>query len=856
MKNKFKSYSIFFFIGTISFSLIFLLNYIGVFSNLESQIYDMRFKLRGPLIGWESLMTKSKKNEPFIDTNKNNKYDLGEEFEDIGNGIWNTNEKYEDLNNNKSWDENETFFDKGNGVRDNGQNVVIVEIDDESYKLICEGYPYTRGRVWSKVVKNLTDADARLIVFDIMFDSPDHTTKIINNAISDNCEDCTYTDADIEFSNSILYAKKNGTDVILASKIGYDIKRIPPQYYVNPYKTILDAGPYLGLIDQESDMVDNVIRRYPIYNKIMNDSEYQLSLATRSALVFNGIIDFKIINDIKNNQIKFNDFSINTYSNEASFLLNYNGPNSNIYQTFDTFSLSNIIDSRDYDLCSLDEDDDWMDKYTDKNNPLYRFFGNDKNPFRDKIVIIGSSLQEDNDFVQTPYFNYNNSENPMPGVEVHANAIQQLLDSDFIEVPTKTLSLSRSSFVYHILIIFTFIVMTLLLSNIKFFILSIISVLLLIISWFSFSIGSFLCDQLWLVKTFMNLFLSTPFSYNYPNIGQSIMVPVVLPIGSILITYGINLSYKLFKEQSDKNFLKDTFGKYVSPKLIDDMYANKKLPELGGESGIRTAFFSDLQSFSTISEQLSSKELVDLLNEFLSSQTEIILNNKGTLDKYEGDAILSFFGAPLFFETHAKAAIDSGVSCQNNLVKLCEKWKSEGDKWPEIVHGMKMRIGVNTGEMVTGNMGSKHFMNYTMMGDVVNIAARLESAAKQYGIFFHTTEETLFSALEYDYSWRYIDRVQFVGKTVWHQTVEILGFKKDEDERIEKLTSLFNKALKEYYNQNWDKAIALFEKSNKYETNNNEEDINPSKIFIDRSYEFKRYPPRSGWRGAFILVNK
>ena len=108
---------------------------------------------------------------------------------------------------------------------------------------------------------------------------------------------------------------------------------------------------------------------------------------------------------------------------------------------------------------------------------------------------------------------------------------------------------------------------------------------------------------------------------------------------------------------------------------------------------------------------------------------------------------------------------------------------------------MKMRIGVNTGEMVTGNMGSKHFMNYTMMGDVVNIAARLESAAKQYGIFFHTTEETLFSANEKNYSWRYIDRVQFVGKTVWHQTVEILGFKKDEDNRIKKLTSLFNKGL-------------------------------------------------------------
>ena len=816
----------------------------------------MRFKLRGPLIGWESLNTKSKKNEPFIDANNNGIYDINEKFEDIGNGIWNINEVYEDLNNNYYWDEDEPFIDKGNGKKDNGQDVVIVEIDDESYRLICEGYPYTRGRVWSEVVKNLTDANAKLIVFDIMFDSPDHTTRIINNALSDNCSNCSYLDADIEFSNSIKYAKENNTDIILASKIGYDINRVPPQYYVNPYQTLLKSDPYLGLIDQESDMIDNVIRRYPVYNKIYSDSIYQLSLATRAALVYMNIENYEIINDARNSQIKFNNYSINTYSNEASFLINYYGPNSNIYQTFDTFSLSNVIDSKEYDLCNIDEDDDWIDKYIDKDNPLYSFFGREKNPFNDKIVIIGSSLQEDNDFIETPYFNYNKSENPMPGVEMHANAIQQLLDSDFIKVPSSTLSLTKTSLSYHIIIILFFVISTLLLSNIRFFILSILSIILLLVLWFSFSIGVFLCDQLWLLKYCINLFQTNHYSYNSPGINQSVMLPVVLPLGSIFITYGINLSYKLFKEQSDKNFLKDTFGKYVSPKLIDDMYENKKLPELGGESGIRTAFFSDLQSFSTISEQLTSKELVDLLNEFLSSQTEIILNNKGTLDKYEGDAILSFFGAPLFFETHAKAAIDSGVSCQNNLVKLCQKWSSEGDKWPEIVHTMKMRIGINTGEMVTGNMGSKHFMNYTMMGDVVNIAARLESAAKQYGIFFHTTEETLFSANVDNYSWRYIDRVQFVGKTVWHQTVEVLGFIKDEDNRIKKLTSLYNKGLEEYYNQNWDKAIELFDKSNKYETYNEDEDINPSKIFIERAYEFKRYPPRSGWRGAFILVNK
>ena len=287
--NKIKSYSIFFFIGIISFFFIFSLDYIGIFSNLESQMYDMRFKIRGPLIGWESLNTKSKKNEPFVDANNNGIYDINEKFEDIGNGIWNANESYEDLNNNNSWDEDEPFIDKGNGIRDYGQDVVIVEIDDESYRLICEGYPYTRGRVWSEVVRNLSDADARLIVFDIMFDSPDHTTKIINNALSDNCGNCSYKDADIEFANSILYAKENNTDVILASKIGYDVNRVPPQYYVNPYKTLLKSEPYIGLIDQESDMVDNVIRRYPVYNKIYRDSNYQLSLATQTALVFYGI---------------------------------------------------------------------------------------------------------------------------------------------------------------------------------------------------------------------------------------------------------------------------------------------------------------------------------------------------------------------------------------------------------------------------------------------------------------------------------------------------------------------------------------------------------------------------------------
>ena len=154
--KKIKDYFPFILIGFSSFLLILFLHYFGAFSSVESKLYDMRFELRGPIIGWDSKFSKSKFPESYIDSNNNEAYDIGEQFEDKGNGAWNHNELFDDKNNNGLYDAGETFYDKGNGLRDNGQNVVIVQIDDESYRLIPEGYPYTRGRVWSKVIKNLT----------------------------------------------------------------------------------------------------------------------------------------------------------------------------------------------------------------------------------------------------------------------------------------------------------------------------------------------------------------------------------------------------------------------------------------------------------------------------------------------------------------------------------------------------------------------------------------------------------------------------------------------------------------------------------------------------------------------------
>ena len=381
-------------------------------------------------------------------------------------------------------------------------------------------------------------------------------------------------------------------------------------------------------------------------------------------------------------------------------------------------------------------------------------------------------------------------------------------------------------------------------------------IFLSVIIWISFSIGAFLCDYFWMFKYITNIFLNDKLLFNYTLDSSSKLIPVFYPVSSIILTYGLNLSYKIFKEQSDKNFLKLTFGKYVSPKIIDIMYSEKKVPQLGGESGIRTAFFSDIQSFSTISEKLSSTKLVALLNEFLSSQTNIILELKGTLDKYEGDSIVAFFGAPIYFEEHAKAAIDAALKCNKNLNLLNKKWKNESGKWPDLVHNMKMRIGVNTGEMVTGNMGSDYHMNYTMIGDVVNTASRLESSAKQYGIYLHTTEKTLELAGKENYLWRYIDKVQFVGKTDSIQTVEIIDFFSNEKDKIISFVKTYQEGLAYYYNKKWDKAIDKFKISMKYETKYYSKHINPSKVYLERSMFYKLNPPKDDWDGVTILTKK
>jgi adenylate cyclase len=289
------------------------------------------------------------------------------------------------------------------------------------------------------------------------------------------------------------------------------------------------------------------------------------------------------------------------------------------------------------------------------------------------------------------------------------------------------------------------------------------------------------------------------------------------------------------------------------------MVQNGIEPQLGGSSGIRTAYFTDIQSFSSFSEVLSATHLVELLNQYLSAMTDLLVAAGGTLDKYEGDAIVAFFGAPIEQPDHARRAVRVALGMQRTLVHLRDKWRAEGDKWPGLVKEMRMRIGVASGDIVVGNMGAMgdHArMNYTMMGDVVNTAARLEAAAKQYGIYIQCTVETLQLAGPEDFEWRQIDKVKVVGRSEPLETVEIMAPKGQLPPEQEQMRATYHQGLELYRQQQWDEALAKFTESEKLEEVFPRRPTTPSRVYIERCAFFKENPPGPDWDGAWTLTSK
>ncbi len=336
-------------------------------------------------------------------------------------------------------------------------------------------------------------------------------------------------------------------------------------------------------------------------------------------------------------------------------------------------------------------------------------------------------------------------------------------------------------------------------------------------------------------------------------------IDVIGPVGTLVLGYLSITLYNYVQKEKERDLVQGAFGHFLDPKVVENLVEHPELIEqLGGEERVMTAFFSDIASFSTMSENLTPTSLVTLLNEYLTEMCDIIAQHGGTIDKFEGDMIIAFYGAPIPHEDHAQRAVLACVDMQAKLVELRRGWEERGEfaelrkKWADEGRGefLRARMGVNTGRMVVGNMGSRTRVDYTIMGDAVNLASRLEGAGKQYGVVTMVAQDT-YERAQMVIEARLLDALRVVGKEEPVKVYEILGRKGQVESARGEAAALFVRGYEMYAQQYWDEATAYFEAALKAYP-----DDGPSKIFIKRCQAFKLNPPPANWDAVYTLESK
>jgi adenylate cyclase len=321
---------------------------------------------------------------------------------------------------------------------------------------------------------------------------------------------------------------------------------------------------------------------------------------------------------------------------------------------------------------------------------------------------------------------------------------------------------------------------------------------------------------------------------------------LLTPVLSVFFTLFILILFKFLILQKEKSFLRNAFSHYLSTDVINDLISDPEKLNLGGEDKYLTAMFTDVRGFSTISEQLDPTDLVRLLNAYLTEMSNIVLDLKGTIDKYEGDAIIAFFGAPVAFDDHAARACLSAVRMKKMEKHLNEHFLTESMS-PTPLH---TRVGINTGDMVVGNMGTAQKMDYTIMGNSVNLASRLEGVNKQYGTWILISEET-YRAAGSGFAVRQLDRVRVVGIQKPVRLYELIDEKAAADATTLEALEVFHQGQALFESRQWEEALGYFRKVQKFLPADG-----PAEAFAKRCQEFKRKPPPASWDGVFNLSFK
>ncbi len=323
-------------------------------------------------------------------------------------------------------------------------------------------------------------------------------------------------------------------------------------------------------------------------------------------------------------------------------------------------------------------------------------------------------------------------------------------------------------------------------------------------------------------------------------------LPIVAPVATLLLAAVAQAVVKYIEVGKEKAYIRNAFNHYLSADVISQIMDDPSKLELGGEKKMLTAMFTDVKGFSTISEALDPQDLVRLLNRYLSEMSDIVLQAQGTIDKYEGDAIISFFGAPIEFKDHAVRACRSAIR-----MKKIENYLNDHFLENQLSPGpLNTRIGINTGDMIVGNMGTQNRMDYTIMGHSVNLAARLEGVNKQYGTWI-LASEMAFEKTGDAFLGRKLDRVRVVGVSEPIRLYEVMDESELAPEASKQLAEEFDNARELFENQEFSEAMSVLKR-----LRSDFPDDGPTVTYRDRCSKFMRNPPPKNWDGVFNMTRK
>lgn len=682
------------------------------------------------------------------------------------------------------------YIDNEKRIKTEDTPIVIVAIDDQSGNSVQDRYPWPRS-YYAHFLRNMKRAGAKVVGIDVVFDAPDYNGPEKDDELAKAIGEC---------QNVVLAGKVVKADV--GGGQGQN------EFVVKPLEKFLNNGGKWGFVGVTND-IDGFWRQYLVEDQIGSDEDAQkyYSFAIEILKKYYDIPDSLPIENTEN-YFKFGDKIVKKYK-QYSYLINFQGP----LRTFPYKSFDQTVDDEAFELkpeSDIDAFDGLIDEKGEPIGLLQQGF------FKDKIVLLGATMEELHDVFPVPLSETRNAEGQkletlMPGVEIHANAINTILTEDYITAQQDWIRV----------------------------------VIVTLASFLVFLLVSKLQKPLLAFPVFLLIMLVVTGTAFYLFAFHHLHMQMVTPLLAIGFTYVGNVLFQYLAERKEKATIRNAFGRYLPEKVVAQLIDNPGLLKLGGEVRFLSILFSDVAGFTSISEKLTPTELVQLLNEYLTAMTDIIMKYDGIIDKYEGDAIMAEFGAPLPDELHAHKACYAALEMQEKLVEMRVKLKKEGR--PEL----RARAGINSGQVVLGNMGSQSVFDYTVMGDNVNLASRLEGANKEYGSYIMISEWTQ-ELVKDDIITRELDLIRVKGKVKGVKVFEVIA-RNSVGITATKKKSLDNYALGigAYRQQRWDEAIVYFKSAL-----NSVPDDETSKVYIERCEEFKKNPPPENWDGVFTMLTK